>query len=163
MGKISFRLARIEDAAAACAVLRRSITELCFPDHNNDPALLEAWLANKTAENVGTWITDPANFVVIATLDGTIVGVAAMTRSGNVTLNYVSPDARFRGVSKGLLAALENKAIELGVSECRLESTKTALNFYRAAGYRDNGAATAGCGNACRPLTKLLRQPVTSR
>ena len=59
-----------------------------------------------------------------------------MTKAGMITLNYVSPDARFQGVSKALLAALERTAAELGLKQCRLESTKTARRFYEAAGYR---------------------------
>jgi stringent starvation protein B len=34
-----------------------------------------------------------------------ILGVAAVTASGEVILNYVSPDARFRGISKALRLA----------------------------------------------------------
>jgi hypothetical protein len=37
----------------------------------------------------------------------TILGVAAMDASGKITLNYVSPEARFRGVSKALVLQLE--------------------------------------------------------
>ena len=141
------------DAAAACAVLRRSIVELCAADHGHDVQFLGRWLANKTPENVTAWIADPGNIVYVAVADGTIAGVAAMTRAGMVTLNYVSPDARFKGVSKALLAALESKAAELGLAQCRLESTKTARRFYEAAGYRDQPSAEAG---ACLPMVKTL-------
>jgi hypothetical protein len=47
---VESRRARVEDAAAACDVMRRSITELCLADHANDPTILEAWLANKTPD-----------------------------------------------------------------------------------------------------------------
>ncbi len=43
------REARDEDAAAACAVMRRSIAELCGSDHHNNPAILARWLANKNS------------------------------------------------------------------------------------------------------------------
>lgn len=35
------RDAILDDAPAACDVLRRSIAELCVADHRNDPAILE--------------------------------------------------------------------------------------------------------------------------
>jgi hypothetical protein len=35
-----------DDAVAACHVLRESISRLCIADHRNDPAILNAWLAN---------------------------------------------------------------------------------------------------------------------
>jgi hypothetical protein len=44
------RDARFEDADEACLVMRRSIVELCEADHHRDPALLAAWLDNKTPE-----------------------------------------------------------------------------------------------------------------
>ena len=54
------------DAAPVCAVLRRSITELCVADHRNDPAILERWLANKTPEIVASWIGQPASSMLVA-------------------------------------------------------------------------------------------------
>jgi GNAT superfamily N-acetyltransferase len=129
------REARSDDAAAACDVLRRSIAELCDLDHGNDPALLAPWLANKTPENVAAWIA--GSHVFVAEEDGRLLGVAALTNAGHVTLNYVAPEARFRGVSKALLRALEAKAAALGCRSCTLETTRTAARFYRTRGYRE--------------------------
>jgi GNAT superfamily N-acetyltransferase len=109
--------------------------DLCEEDHRNDEQFLAHWLANKTPGNIVVWITD--SHVFLAEEKGQVVGVAALTGSGYITLNYVAPEARFRGVSKALLRALENKARELGCQACTLESTKTADLFYRAAGYRE--------------------------
>jgi GNAT superfamily N-acetyltransferase len=98
------RQARTEDAAAACAVVRRSIAELCRADHGWDEVLLARWLSNKTVENLTQW-----------------------------------PDARFRGVSKALVQQLEEAASSLGLSECVLETTQTALPFYQSLGYVKSG------------------------
>jgi GNAT superfamily N-acetyltransferase len=127
------REARSEDAAAACDVLRRSITELCSLDHGNDRALLDPWLANKTPKNVAAWIA--GSHVLVAEEGDRLIGVAGLTSTGYVTLNYVAPEARFRGVSKALQHALETKAAALGCRSCTLDSTKTAERFYRAQGY----------------------------
>ena len=51
---------------------------------------------NKTLEIVGSWIIKPGNSVLVAFADESIVGVGAVTDAGEITLNYVSPDARFR-------------------------------------------------------------------
>jgi GNAT superfamily N-acetyltransferase len=61
-----------------------------------------------------------------------------MRDSGQITLNYVSPDARFRGVSKALMLRLEARARTLGLTECALETTQTALRFYQSLGYIDS-------------------------
>lgn len=149
---MQIRQARNDDAPEACEVLRRSIVELCQPDHRNDPTILKEWLANKTSENLSTWIAQ--SHVYVAIQDGTIIGVGAVTKTGVITLNYVSPDARFRGVSKALLAQLEQTALECGNRECRLSSTATALQFYRSAGYLEEPADERGAEIA---MTKQLR------
>jgi GNAT superfamily N-acetyltransferase len=134
---VEIRPARPKEAEAVCDVLRRSITELCLADHGGDAAALADWLANKTPENVRTWIGRPRQRLLVAVLDGRIAGCACATESGAVVLNYVLPDFRFRGVSKALLAALEDYLAEAGNAASALESTATAYRFYRAAGYED--------------------------
>jgi N-acetylglutamate synthase-like GNAT family acetyltransferase len=62
--------------------------------------------------------------VVVAEETGAILGVAAMNNSGKITLNYVSPDARFRGVSTAIMQRLEAQARALGLRECVLETTQ---------------------------------------
>ncbi len=85
------------DAEAACAVLRASIIELCAADHGNDPVLMERWLANKQPEIVAGWIAQPNGSVLVAVDDGdAILAVGSVTDAGEITMNYVSPHARFR-------------------------------------------------------------------
>src|SRR5207253_1428423 len=98
--EMEIRDALAEDALAACEVLRRSILELCVADHGNDPAILKHWLSNKTPEIVASWIAHPETSMLVATEDDTILAVGSVTNAGVITLNYVSPDARFRGVSR---------------------------------------------------------------
>jgi GNAT superfamily N-acetyltransferase len=129
-----------EDAPAACEVLRRSIAELCVADHRNEPAILERWLSNKKPEIFKSWIR-PDNSLLVATENNGILAVGCVTEAGEITLNYVSPNARFRGVSTALLIALETRAIERGNKRCTLTSTETARRFYLARGYSADGTA----------------------
>jgi hypothetical protein len=119
-----------DDASAACEVMRRSITELCASDHGNDPVILGRWLSNKTPEIFRSWIR-PGNSVLVAADNDRVLAVGCITDDGEITLNYVSPDARFCGVSTTLLAELERRAIERGNTLCRLESTETARRLSR--------------------------------
>ncbi len=75
-----------------------------------------------------------------------VVAVGMVTDAGEVLLNYVSPDARFGGVSRALLEGLEARAGERGAAVCRLESTETARRFYFSNGYVETGARTAKFG-----------------
>ncbi len=154
---MEIRDARSEDADAACLVMRRSIVELCAADHRNDPAILARWLGNKTAEVFRSWIARPDNSVLVAVADGDILAVGAVTDAGDITLNYVSPDARFRGVSRGVLGALEVRAMERGNERCTLASTETARRFYLANGYADDGPPAGHFGTgAGYPMSKVL-------
>ena len=136
---MEIRDAMTGDAASACEVLRRSISELCVADHRNDPEILAQWLANKTPEAIASWIANPRASVLLAVENGAVLAVGGVTNSGEITLNYVSPEARFRGVSRALLAALEARALERGSARCTLMSTETAYRFYKSAGYREDG------------------------
>lgn len=136
---MKIRKASPGDAEAASLVLRRSIRELCVRDHENDPAILTSWLANKTPEKFREW-AEAADFCCVAAgADGAILGVAYLAKSGEIRLNYVSPDARFQGVSGALIAAMEAQAMRWGLTRLTLKSTATAHRFYLERGYRDEG------------------------
>jgi GNAT superfamily N-acetyltransferase len=146
-----------EDAPSACEVMSRSISELCSADHHNDPVILARWLANKTPEIVACWIRKPGNSVLVVVESGIILAVGSVTDTGEITLNYVSPDARFRGVSRALLVALETRAQDRGNQRCTLLSTETAHRFYRSAGYVDDGPPHGKFGTTSSyPMSKEL-------
>jgi GNAT superfamily N-acetyltransferase len=138
---MQIREATADDAEEACEVLRRSITELCHADHRDDPVALADWLSNKTPANVRSWIVRADNHFFVATRGSAIVAVGAVTSSGDITVNYVSPDARFTGVSKALMSRLEEKARELGHTTCTLTSTETARRFYLSVGYKQQSSS----------------------
>ena len=137
------RAAQMREVAAICEVLRRSIVELCVRDHQNDPARLAEWLANKTPENVANWIADPESCMFVAAGGDTVLAVGCILSSGKIALNYVSPDGRFQGISRAMLRTLEDTARELGHRRVTLTSTFTAHDFYLAAGFSDDGTQTS--------------------
>jgi len=154
---MQIRDATPEDAAAACDVLRRSITELCIADHGNDPAILGAWLANKTPEIVAGWARRRDSSLLVATEGNAVLAVGSVTDAGEIMLNYVAPEARFRGVSSALLAALEARAADRGSTRCTLLSTETAHRFYLARGYVNHGAPQGKFGtNFSYPMSKEI-------
>lgn len=154
---MNIRDARAGDAPAACQVLRRSIAELCVADHRHDPAVLARWLSNKTPEIVRAWITQPNSSVLVAVEGEDILAVGCVTDEGEITLNYVSPDARFRGVSRALLGALEARAVQRGSVRCMLFSTETARRFYHANGYAEDGLPVGEFGtNSDYPMSKAV-------
>ena len=107
---VAIRDATPDDAVAACHVLRESISRLCVADHRNDPAILNAWLANKTPEIVAAWAVQKGNSLLLAVEGDAVLAVGSVTDAGEITLNYVAPVARFRGVSRALLSGARSQS-----------------------------------------------------
>lgn len=147
------RPATDSDAEEGSEVLRRSIAELCHADHGGDAARIAAWTVNKTPENWCVWTAQQTTRLCVAVSQGRIWGVGMVSDAGEVLLNYVSPDARWQGVSKALLAYLEAEALGRGAGQCTLNTTETARAFYEAAGYR----ADAGGKRMTKRLTGAQR------
>ena len=148
------------DAGEVCRVLTRSITELCEADHHGDPALLAAWLSNKTPAIVAEWMRRTDVSYLVAIEQGAIAAVGAVTDGGAILLNYVSPDARFRGASRELLAAMEARAADRGATKCNLISTETAHRFYLARGYEEIGESVRKIGmDSGYAMSKVLARP----
>jgi hypothetical protein len=154
--EVIVRTAAMIDAPDIAALLRASIVQLCAADHGNHDAPLRQWLANKTTPNVETWIGNPKNFMLVAGIGSAIAGVGCLRTDGHITLNYVSPDYRFLGVSKAMLAALEDQARGLALTMVKLESTKTATDFYRARGFEPAGMPVIKNDLPAYPMIKHL-------
>jgi GNAT superfamily N-acetyltransferase len=149
---MEIRAATYSDAEEGSLVLRRSIEELCHHDHGGDPTIIAGWIGNKTADTWRAWVDQEASRLYVAVEAGRILGVGMMSVKGEIMLNYVSPDARLRGVSKALLGHMEAEAYRLGVTECSLESTRTARRFYQSFGY----ATREGISEDGAKMTKSL-------
>lgn len=152
------RQSKPADAEAVADVLRRSIVELCHQDHRGRPDVLERWLANKTPETASAWITAADSFCVSAVADGgEVCGFGLLAAAGEILLLYVSPEHVGRGVGRDLLRALEERAVDRGLGEIRLDSSLTARGFYARHGYID----AESCGDRtdglfCNAMRKTL-------
>ena len=154
----TFRPAILGEAEEACAAIRRSIIELCGADHDGNPAILDRWLANKTPDQVARWVASNPGGVFAGTGGAGIGGVGMVMPDGKIALNYVAPWARFSGVSKGLLGAMERCAAGWGFASCHLTSTITAHGFYRACGYQDAGEPVPSFGGKLAfPMRRAIR------
>ncbi len=152
---IQIRPASALDAEAVCKVVRSSITNCCQLDHDDEPTLLLDWLANKTVDNSLRWISNPANHAIVAMLDGEIVGFG-LAQGEELMLLYATFEARFRGVGKAMLAALEAHARACNLPRLHLESTKSAEAFYLRNGFVPSGPVEMGFGMPALPMQKIL-------
>lgn len=153
---LSVRQARITDAEACSAVLCASIRELCIADHCGDEEIISRWVANKTPKTLRDWIPSSRITIYVAEINGNVAGVGAISDGSEITLNYVSPDYRYRGVSSAILNELERALRERGVNDAQLSSTATAHEFYSKAGWRDSGEPEEWLGLKGFPMRKTL-------
>ncbi|MGI4846049.1 MAG: GNAT family N-acetyltransferase [Janthinobacterium lividum] len=144
------------DAAPACALLRRSIEIGCKADHQDQPAVLEAWLGNKTAANVATWFANPSNHALVAERDGELVGLCLLTQAGKLALCYVAPEALRSGIGRALIAAAEEQARAWSIKKLHLHSPASASAFFERQGYVNAGKDKSCWGLECDLLWKPL-------
>lgn len=114
-------------------VIRESILS-CTLDHNNDARIIEEWLSNKTEENVSNWIVNNISFVYL--YYGKVVGFICLSLNGVLLLNYISPSHQKKGFGRELLNYLINYCKLNNISHIYLESTLTALTFYKKNGFK---------------------------
>lgn len=163
---LEIRMATAADAVDACSVLRRSIVECCASDHRHDPAILEAWLGNKTPQMVACWFASPTNFALVALDAGVVVGVALLTRAGKLALCYLLPEAQRRGAGSALVEQLETQAKQWGIKAMQLHSTASGQAFFLKQGYAEAGnvrspygVETVFCWKALDPACLVTGEP----
>lgn len=144
------------DASAACALLRRSIEIGCQADHRDQPAVLEAWLGNKTTANVASWLASPSNHALVAERDGELLGLCLLTQAGRLALCYVAPEALRTGIGGAMLAAAEEQARAWSINKLQLHSPPGASAFFERHGYVNAGKDKACFGLECDLLWKAL-------
>lgn len=136
-------------------VRARSIRMLCAPDHHNDEAIIAAWAGDGSPDKFIRILNAPDTSVLVAEREQAIVAVGALA-ADRVTLNYVDPDHRFLGISKAMMAALEQSLRRAGVHTAHLDSSATALAFYRSLGWIEGGEPARDYSVDGYPMSKVL-------
>ncbi|ESP87834.1 GNAT family N-acetyltransferase [Candidatus Halobonum tyrrellensis] len=144
---VTLRDATPADAEAVREVHAASIRGLGSAGY--DAEQVTAWAGDPTAADYET-TPDGAEFVVAEdAADGRVVGfgelrphggdyfqrVRAGPWTGEVRAVYVRPDAAREGVGSALLAELERRARERGLTALGLHAALNAVPFYEARGY----------------------------
>jgi len=151
---VKIRRAELDDAAAVCDVLHRSITELCARDHHNDPLVLSSWLENKTEQNMRAWLGADATQSIVAVHEQNIVGVGMIGDSGEIHLCYVLPEVLHHNVGKQLLDAMLKLASAQSHSRVSVVSTGTGKPFYERNGFKLSGEPEYCLGVLGYPMMK---------
>lgn len=150
------REARPDEAGDIAALVRASITELCIADHGGDAATIGTWLENKTEAHLQDWLARPEMAVFVMDTGRGLAAAGCHNERGIILMNYIAPAHRFRGISSIMLAHLEDRMRDDGMSESRLVSTKTARGFYERRGWQAYGEVTPCMGVTGQPMRKRL-------
>jgi GNAT superfamily N-acetyltransferase len=95
---------------------------------------VDAWAPEMIDE--GRWLTRLANsFTVVAVEGEQIIGFANLESDGHLDCLYAHAQHQRQGVGTALLAALEGKARELGVTRLFTEASITARPFFHRRGF----------------------------
>jgi putative acetyltransferase len=134
----------IEDTPLLAEIFRASISELTAEDYSERQQ--EAWISSvedeeEFAKRLGAQLT------LIATLNGSPVGFAALERNETIDLLYVHPAAAGQGVGTMLVDALEKLAGARGTKTLRADVSDSAQDFFKKRGfvpYRRNTVQRGG-------------------
>ena len=94
----------------------------------------------------------------VAEQDGTVVGFATWAEAdGTVDLEdlFVDPDNRRRGIASELVRRIAEVLRARGVQRLEVTANPHAMEFYRSAGFTDNGTADTDFGTAPRMVLLL--------
>ena len=142
--KLALRPFLPADAPLLAEIFRASIEELTEEDYN--PAQQAAWAAAADDEaafagQLGKKLT------LVATLDGSPVGFAALEGAHTIDMLYVHPAAAGQGVASALYGALEKLAASRGASHLTVEASDTAREFFAHRGFTAQRRNTVSVGN----------------
>ncbi len=129
---IVIRHARPDEADAVWKVRTAAIRELCRSHYNQQD--IDAWASAPMPEDFAQTMANTDFF--LAESDGEIVGFGFLNPAeSKVEAVFVRPDYCRRGIGRRLMIAMENAALERGLTCVRLASSLNAVSFYRSSGY----------------------------
>jgi peptidase E/GNAT superfamily N-acetyltransferase len=161
------RRASLDDAPAIHAAHHRSVREIAVRDYT--PEQIAAWsskpYAGEVAESLAWQIREESVWVV--EWQGIVHGYTHLRfppdipGAGYLHALYLTPEVAGRGLARRLMALAEAATRGVGRGRLTLHSSKTALRFYEAIGYRAVAPAQAhviqGIALPCVPMAKDLQ------
>src|ERR1700742_827976 len=120
------------DAPLLAAIFVASIEALTSDDYSE--AQQQAWMAAADDEAAfGKRLA--SELTLVATLDGSPVGVASLKGKDRIDLLYVHPSAVGQGVAAALCDALEKLATARGAKMLTVDASDNAAEFFAKRGY----------------------------
>lgn len=130
---MKIRKARISDTQSISRLVQDTLEKINIADYS--PQEIEAWKEADTPQKIKERIQDKERYICVAEDGNKIVGVGSL-KGNEITAIYVKSNMVGRGVGSSVLAHLEEFAKEQSCTELSMDSSLTAVNFYKKHGYK---------------------------
>ena len=157
--KLALRPFLPADAPLLREIFRDSIEDLTSDDYTE--AQQEAWAS--AADDVGEFCDKlSGQLTLVATLEGSPVGFAALEGKDKIGMLYVHPAATGQGVGAMLVDALEKLAGARGTSKLTVDASDSARGFFERRGYVAQQRNSISIGDEWLANT-TMRKPLIER
>jgi putative acetyltransferase len=158
--KLSLRPYLPADAPLLREIFRDSIEELTADDYT--AAQQEAWAS--VADDVADFGKNlSGQLTLVATLEGSPLGFAALEGKDKIGMLYVHPTAAGQGVGTMLIDALEKLAGSRGAPKLTVDASDSARGFFEKRGYVAQQRNTVSVGDEWLANTTLHKQLAAKR
>jgi putative acetyltransferase len=148
------------DAPLLREIFRDSIEELTADDYT--VAQQEAWAS--VADDVADFGKKlSGQLTLVATLESSPVGFAALEGKDKIGMLYVHPAAAGQGVGAMLIDALEKLASSRGAPKLTVDASDSARGFFEKRGYIAQQRNTVSVGDEWLANTTLHKQLAAKR
>ncbi len=144
-----------EDTVLLAEIFRESIAGLTADDYSE--AQQEAW-ASAAADQAAFGKKLGRELTLIATLEGSPVGFAALAGKDKIDMLYVHPAAAGQGVGAMLIDALEKLAGSRGAAALSVDASDSARGFFEKRGYVARQRNSISVGDEWLANTTLQKQ-----
>lgn len=127
------RESRIEDIPEIIRVIHDSVRS-CIQDHQRNESEIQIWLEKTNQSNLLLWLLYNDSWVYIE--NHQVVGFILVNDQGEILLNYICPHMQQQGIGKALLMNMIERMRAKKVTQITLDSTYTALPFYKKYGFQ---------------------------
>ncbi len=155
---MKIRKARIIDAITISRLIQNTLEKINSADYSPDE--IRAWKNSDTSTRVKNRIQDKNRYMCVAIKGNKIVGVGSL-KGNEISAIYIKADRIGKGVGSFILSHIEKTALRKGIKELKMDSSLTAVNFYKKHGYKKARNSYHQFGNIklkCVVMKKLLRK-----
>jgi putative acetyltransferase len=152
--KLAMRPLLPADVPLLAELFRASVVEAGAEDYSE--AQLEAWAsAADDEEEFGARLA--SELTLVATLEGTPIGFAALADNSRIDMLYVHPAATGQGVGAMLCDALEKLAAARRVRELSVDASDAARGFFERRGFAPKTRNTVALGGEWLANTTMVK------